>query len=128
MNDAKEIHTSLKKASGIFQLVLRDIVPMIEQTTHGSDLDPRVLNAFYYQCSAEAHEVTVARAIELNYSNTLISALANETSHLFSNSKVYLKDLNKSISEQWQLYLEIKKQIYLAYVRTLILNNLFFDL
>lgn len=117
MEDAKDIHTSLRKAAGIFQMVLKDLLPILQPGVPGSDLDPRVLNAYCTQCTAEAQEVTVARAIELQHNDKLISALSNETSHLFESSKNHLKSLEKNFSEQWMHYLDIKKDIYLAYVR-----------
>lgn len=49
----------------------------------GSDFDPAVLSAYINQFTAEAQEITVARAIELKHSPGLISALAQETSQLF---------------------------------------------
>lgn len=52
----------------------------------GSDFDPAVLRAYIQQCTAEAQEVTVARAIELKHSPGLISALAHETSQLFAKA------------------------------------------
>lgn len=56
---------------------------MLDKPQAGSDLDPRVLGAYFNQCTAEAQEVTLARAIELKHSASLIAALASETAKLF---------------------------------------------
>lgn len=116
MDDAKEIHTSLKRAAGIFKMVQKDFLPIAEQGSTGGDLDPKVLSAYFNQCTAEAQEVTVARAIEMQHNSNLIACLANETSKLFDLAARNLAGLDKNISEQWVLYLHIKKFIYLAYV------------
>lgn len=117
MDDAKEIHTSMRKAAGIIQMIQKDIIPILEKVNLvGSDLDQRVLSAYLYQCTAEAQEVTVARAIEMKHNNSLISALANETSKLFNVASKHLTGLDKLVVEQWLLYLNIKEFIYLSYV------------
>lgn len=121
MDDAKEMHTSLRKAAGIFQMVIKEILPTLEPAIPGSDLDPRVLNAYYIQCTAEAQEVTVARAIQLQHSEKLISALSHETSILFETAKTSLKGVEKKLIDQWVYYLEVKRNIYLAFVRVLFL-------
>ena len=118
MDDAKEIHTSLRKAAGIFQLIQKDLVPLLEHRLLASDLDLKVLKAYITQCTAEAQEVTVARAIELKHNNSLISSLAYETSKLFDNAIRCLGGLDKQLTEQWLHYLTIKKYIYLSYVST----------
>ncbi|KAK6622651.1 hypothetical protein RUM43_008493 [Polyplax serrata] len=115
MDDAKEMHTSLRKAAGIFQMVIKEILPTLEPAIPGSDLDPRVLNAYYIQCTAEAQEVTVARAIQLQHSEKLISALSHETSILFETAKTSLKGVEKKLIDQWVYYLEVKRNIYLAF-------------
>lgn len=50
--------------------------------------------AYVHQCSAEAQEVTIARAIELKHSSSLISALANETSKIFLAAASSVKALD----------------------------------
>lgn len=52
----------------------------------GSDFDPAVLKAYVNQFTAEAQEITMARAIELKHSSGLIAALAHETSNLFTQA------------------------------------------
>ena len=120
VEDIKDVHSSLRKAAGIYQMVMKDLLPLLERGLPGSDLDPKVLQAYFSQSTAEAQEVTVGRAIELQHTDNLISSLAFETSQLFDNSKNQLKGLSKNVSEQWILYLDIKKNIYLAFVRILI--------
>ena len=41
------------------------------------------------QCTAEAQEVTIARAIELKHNPSLISSLANETSRNIDTYKIH---------------------------------------
>lgn len=59
----------------------------------GSDFDPAVLTAYIHQFTAEAQEITVARAIELKHSAGLITALAYETSQLFMQAGHFWKTL-----------------------------------
>ena len=111
--EAKRVHTALRRAAGMFIFVqnikgvgflhqffllsreiLRESSIILPKflgtdkvtdlaTIRGSDFDPSVLNAYINQCTAEAQEVTVARAIELKHRPALISALAHETSAVF---------------------------------------------
>ena len=82
MEEAKEVHTSLRKAAGLFlfvqvqltvassvntsfkfktcvTLVFQDsLIPqLIEKTPDGGDLDIRVIAAYLNQCKGEAQEV-----------------------------------------------------------------------
>ena len=62
MEEAKDIHTSLRKAAGLIRFVKDTLVPqLVEKTRDGSDLDIRVIAAYLNQCTAEAQEVTIAR-------------------------------------------------------------------
>lgn len=57
MDEAKEIHTSLRKAAGAFQLTTQDFIPeLVDHPEQGMDLDPRVAGAYLAQCTAEAQE------------------------------------------------------------------------
>ena len=85
----------------------------------GSDLDPRVLSAYIQQCKAEAQEVTIARAIELKHSPTLVSALANETSKLFLSAASAIKALDPSKVSKWMTYFQMKSSFYESYVNNL---------
>uniref|UniRef100_A0A0N5AKY0 BRO1 domain-containing protein n=1 Tax=Syphacia muris TaxID=451379 RepID=A0A0N5AKY0_9BILA len=114
--DAKRVHTALRRAAGIF-IFVQDNKDKITGLTSvsGSDFDPAVISAYICQCKAEAQEVTVARAIELKHSASLISALANETSSIFSKADCALDKLDKNIFGKWRWYLQLKAQVYLAY-------------
>jgi len=57
MNEAKEVHSMLRRAAGIFTFVQTEFLPQLDSPPPlGSDLDPRVLNAYVNQCTAEAQE------------------------------------------------------------------------
>jgi hypothetical protein len=88
-----------------------------KSVTAGSDLDPRVLSAYVQQCKAEAQEVTIARAIELKHSPTLVSALANETSKLFLSAASAVKALDPTKVSKWMTYFQMKSSFYESYVR-----------
>ena len=61
MDEAKEVHTSLRKAAGFFKLVEAEFGPKLtERQTEGGDLDPRVTAADIAQGTAEAQEGTVS--------------------------------------------------------------------
>lgn len=49
----------------------------------GSDVDRNVLSAYVTQCTAEAQEVTIARAIELKHAPKLICELSAETARAY---------------------------------------------
>ncbi|KAM0729734.1 BRO1 domain-containing protein BROX [Formica fusca] len=116
MNEAKEVHSLLRRAAGIFTFVQTEFLPQLANPPPlGSDLDPRVLNAYVNQCTAEAQEVTVARAIELKHNSSLITALANETSKLFLDAANTLRPFKPEISAQWIKYLELKAAFYQSY-------------
>jgi len=57
----------------------------------------------------------MARAMELKHNPSLISALANETSRLFSDAAKVLDPLGEVVS-QWTKYLLLKAAVYQAYV------------
>ena len=64
MEEAKDIHTSLRKAAGLINFVKDTLVPQLSgKTLDGSDLDVRVIAAYLNQCTAEAQEVTIARSV-----------------------------------------------------------------
>ncbi|CAB3983508.1 Hypothetical predicted protein [Paramuricea clavata] len=117
MEEAKEVHTCLKKAGGIFHYVKESIISSLEQLPEAktTDIDVRVLDAYKLQCIAEAQEVTVARAVELKHKASLISALAYETSELYSQAADSLKSMDVTRAGKWRKYLEIKHNFYLAY-------------
>ena len=116
MNEAKDVHTMLRRAAGIFTFVQTEFLPQLANPPPlGSDLDPRIINAYLNQCTAEAQEVTVARAVELKHNASLISALANETSKLFLDAANTLRPFKPEISAQWTKYLGLKAAFYQSY-------------
>lgn len=116
MEEAKEVHSSLRKAAGIVKFVQDTLIPQLgEKSANGSDLDGRVCTAYMNQCTAEAQEVTIARAIELKHNPGLISALANETSKMFTTAADNLHTLDQKVFGHWKAYFELKSQFYLAY-------------
>ena len=115
--EAKDIHTSLRRAAGIMKFVQDSMIPqLVEKTRDGSDLDIRVISAYLNQCTAEAQEVTIARAITLKHNPSLISALANETNKMYVTAADSLGSLDQKVFGHWRIYLVLKSKFYLAYV------------
>ena len=57
MEEAKAIHTSLRRAAGLMTFVKGTLLPqLVEKSRNGSDLDIRVISAYLNQCTAEAQE------------------------------------------------------------------------
>ena len=56
--DLKNIHVYLRTAAGIFDKLKAEWIPKLrgQQLEAGSDNDPAVMEAYYYQCIAEAEE------------------------------------------------------------------------
>merc|ERR1711953_1486494 len=116
MEEAKEVHSSLRKAAGLIKFVQDTLVAQLsEKSVDGGDLDGRVCTAYINQCTAEAQEVTIARAIELQHNPTLVSALAHETSKMFTTAADNLHTLDQKIFGHWRAYFEMKSQFYLSY-------------
>lgn len=139
MEEAKMGHKCLKKAAGIFQSVDSELAGRLFQSVDselagrlleppaGSDLDSRVSAAYVKQCLAEAQEITIARAIELKHSPSLISSLAAETSALFLSAASSVKTLDPAVVGKWIKYFSFKSAIYNAYVRLLVMGWLSFS-
>ncbi|KAI6188322.1 BRO1 domain-containing protein [Aphelenchoides besseyi] len=123
--DAKQIHTALRKAAGIFVFVLknREKVGVIPSAPC-NDLDERILNAYQSQCIAEAQEVTIARAIELKHSPKLISNLANETANLYAKCDKFLENFDASNVEKWRKYFQLKSKFYQSYAFSYLCEHL----
>ena len=50
VEEAKDIHTSLRKAAGLMKFVQDSMIPqLVEKTRDGSDLDIRILSAYLNQ-------------------------------------------------------------------------------
>ena len=58
----------------------------------------------------------MARAIELKHSAGLCSALAHETSKMFTTAADALRTLDMGRVERWSRYLQLKAAVYTAYV------------
>lgn len=114
--DAKEVHRCLRVAAGIFSYIQENlVVRLFEKPEDAIDLDPQVLLAYVLQSTAEAQEVTVARAIELKHKPSLISALAFETYNLFRKASDALRSVDETVVNKWRKYLLLKSAIYLSY-------------
>ncbi|KAK7105081.1 BRO1 domain-containing protein BROX-like [Littorina saxatilis] len=115
MEEAKAVHKCMRTAAGVFKFVKETLVPkLVDSFESGTDADTRVLDAYIKQCTAEAQEVTIARAIELKHSSGLIAALANETSVLYTDADSALASLDDKIALKWRKYCQLKSSFYLA--------------
>lgn len=116
MEDAKTIHTCLRKAAGIFREIKNNQLNLLSQPgAKTSDLDPSILDAYIYSCQAEAQEVTIARAVEKKHTAKLIAGLANETSKLFQQADDVLKTREQPVVGKWRKYLQLKEAFYKSY-------------
>ncbi|CAK8692384.1 unnamed protein product [Clavelina lepadiformis] len=116
MEDAKEIHTSLKKAAGLFKEFKDNHIGRLSNPPEKcSDMDPMVLECYIMCCQAEAQEVTIARAVEKKHKASLIAGLANETSKYFQMADDFLKSHDQSIVGKWRKYLQLKETFYKSY-------------
>ncbi|PFX18564.1 BRO1 domain-containing protein BROX-like [Stylophora pistillata] len=117
MDEAKEVHTCLRTAGGMFKFVKESLMPRLGELSaeKGADTDQRVVEAYQMQCIAEAQEVTVARAVELKHKASLISALTNETSKLFTAASDSLKSVEPTKAAKWKKYLDLKAAFYQSY-------------
>ena len=65
-DEAKIIFKSLRKAAGLFKFAQVNYFGRLQnQPAKGSDLDPRVSNAYHLQCLAEAQEGELCTIIPL---------------------------------------------------------------
>ncbi|KER20791.1 hypothetical protein T265_10730 [Opisthorchis viverrini] len=86
-DEAKEVHTSLRHAAGLIQLIRDKYVSKLNSSPKpGDDLSADVMEAYIHQSVAEAQEVTLARAIELKHDPSLIAGLAKETSNMYQKA------------------------------------------
>ncbi|KAL8620011.1 hypothetical protein ACOMHN_015293 [Nucella lapillus] len=115
MEEAKAVHKCMRTAAGIFKYIKETLVPkLIDSFESGTDSDTRVLDAYIKQCTGEAQEVTIARAIELKHSSGLVAALANETAQLYIDADSALASLDEKIAGKWRKYCQLKGQFYTA--------------
>ncbi|RUS79632.1 hypothetical protein EGW08_012601 [Elysia chlorotica] len=116
MEEAKEIHKCLRTAAGIFRFCKDDLrTKLIDPPTEGAqDTDTRVLDAYIQQCTAEAQEITLARAVELKHAVTLIAALAYETADMYQKGDDALVSLDQKDVDKWRKYFQLKNKFYLS--------------
>lgn len=117
--EAKEVHKCLKIAAGQFKFIQENLTDKIiksqsNKTEPFSDTEDSILSTYINQCKAEAQEITIARAIELKHSASLICSIAHSTSLLFQAASDSLSSLDKNVVEKWKRYLELKSVFYKA--------------
>nr|XP_032800672.1 BRO1 domain-containing protein BROX isoform X2 [Petromyzon marinus] len=118
MEDAKQIHCSLKLSSGYYKLIQEELVPrLVTSPERGSDLHPDTLLASRLQVRAEAQEVTVARALELGHAPGLLTGLCKDTAAIFKMADDSLAKVKLESFTKWRNYLQLKEKFYLAYAR-----------
>lgn len=116
LDDAKKAHTCLRRAAGVFKAMDSEYTSrLLDKPQPASDLDSRVVQAFILQCTAEAQEITIARAIELKHNASLISALAYETSQTFLSAASAIKSIDPPIVGKWMKYFVFKSVFYETY-------------
>lgn len=82
MEEAKEVHRSLKLSAGMFLHIKESLVTRLPATTEkGVDCDARVIEAYAQQAQAEAQEgaVTMVTAKHLTMTYTCIYSLYSNT-------------------------------------------------
>jgi len=122
--EAKEVHRSLRRGAGLLQEAGQWAGHLLQQPLKGSDADPRVCAAYVGQATAEAQEVTIARAVEQKHSPALVSALSHETSKLFTTAADSVAPLDDKIFGHWVYYLKLKAAFYMCYAYTYAGENL----
>ncbi|EDV29140.1 uncharacterized protein TRIADDRAFT_19406 [Trichoplax adhaerens] len=115
MDDAKDIHKSLRIAAGLFQFVKENYAASLTSITGScKDTEQQILEAYYTQCISEAEEVTVARAIELKHQASVVGGLSYETSKHFQAAATLLSSVNVNYAGKWKKYLVLKSVFYKA--------------
>ena len=67
-------------------------------------------------CTAEAQEVTIARAVSQKHAPSLISAIANETSNMFAQAEKSLESLDQELVAKWRHYLALKAKVIMGWL------------
>ncbi|UJR26125.1 hypothetical protein I4U23_007471 [Adineta vaga] len=117
--DALDVHKSLRIAAGMF----KHVMDVEAQKLHNvklplcSDVNEKILAAYYYSCLGEFHEVTLARAINAKQDNTLISGISNQISQYFEMGGQQLTSFDDKVVGQWRMYFGLKAKFYLAEAR-----------
>ncbi|XP_064402696.1 BRO1 domain-containing protein BROX-like [Halichondria panicea] len=116
VDQAKEVHRSLKLAAGMFLNVKETLLPKLQATPDkGVDTDQRVVDAYAQQAQGEAQEVTIGRALEMGHKASVIFSLAMETAAIFKQAADALKTLDPVLFGKWGHYLGLKAAVYEAY-------------
>jgi len=115
MDEAKEVHKCLRKAAGIFKYCKDNVGRLLQVGKKNSDLDTRVLSGYMHMCTAEAQEITIARAVTLKHAPSLISAISHETSNIFQQADKALESLDQELCAKWRKYLQLKAHFYKSY-------------
>lgn len=115
--EAKEVHKCLKQSAGQFKYVQDNLINKLIKTDSNqpqayADVNDLILSTYINQCKAEAQEITIARAIELKHSPSLICSIAQSTSILFQSASDSLSSLDKNIAEKWSKYFALKSRFY----------------
>lgn len=81
---AVDAFDSIRNAAGLFGLIKKVLLlQMNGEFCMGSAMDRIILEAYILQSMAEAQEVTIAHAIELEHGPAVIAALTSETAVFF---------------------------------------------
>ncbi|CAF0840277.1 unnamed protein product [Rotaria sordida] len=117
--DALDVHKSLRTAAGMFKHVMDVELRKLHDVKlpSCSDLNEKILAAYYYSCLGEFHEVTVARAMSAKQDNALISSISNQISQYFDMGGQQLVSFDEKIIGQWRMYFGLKSKFYLAEAR-----------
>ncbi|CAF1157082.1 unnamed protein product [Adineta steineri] len=117
--DALDIHKSLRIAAGMFKHVMDVEVRKLHDVKLPacSDVNDKVLAAYYYSCLGEFHEVTVARAMNAKQDSALISSISNQIAQYFEMGGQQLSSLDEKHVGQWRMYFGLKSKFYLAEAR-----------
>lgn len=111
--EAKEVHKCLKMAAGQFQFVQMNLVDRLIKSDKNKaqeffDTEDVILSTYINQCKAEAQEITIARAIELKHSPSLICSIANSTSLLFQAACKFMKYIyDNNFVLQWLFFIKV---------------------
>lgn len=116
LEEAKEVHRSLKLAAGMFLSVKDHLLPKLPASPEkGVDTDARVVEAYAQMSQGEAQEVTLARALELGHKPAVVTSLAIETASIFTQAADALKTLDPNQFGKWTHYLTLKASFYESY-------------
>jgi hypothetical protein len=116
MDEAKEVHRCLKLSAGMFLHVKEHLITRLPASPDkGIDTDARVVEAYAQQSQAEAQEVTIGRALEMNHKAAIIYSLAVETSGIYNKAADSLKTLDPAQFGKWTTYLQLKGAFYESY-------------